>query len=115
MGIAQFFRELCGVPLVVVEQPGGRGTPANKADFTGGRAVWRRLSGLPQRDIAQRPMGSDRIVVAGVGLHDVIVMLENETQRFRPGTLTLRNKYEASDAWFDLEKDTVWKTTPRTR
>ena len=41
---------------------------------------------MSQRDIAQRLMGSDRIVVGGVSLHDVVKMPKAEAEQFSPGT-----------------------------
>lgn len=50
-------------------------------------------------------------------VHDVSVSPDFRVLKFKEGdqwlhTLTLKNKYEASYEWFDLQKGTVWETRP---
>lgn len=50
-------------------------------------------------------------------VHSVSVSPDFTVLKFKEGdqwlhTLTLKNKYEASYQWFDLEKGTVWETRP---
>jgi hypothetical protein len=50
-------------------------------------------------------------------VHSVSISPDNTVLKFKEGdqwlhTLTLKNKYEASYEWFDLEKGTVWETRP---
>lgn len=49
--------------------------------------------------------------------HDVSISPDFRVLKFKEGdqwlhTLTLKNKYEASYEWFDLQKGTVWETRP---
>jgi hypothetical protein len=50
-------------------------------------------------------------------VHDVSISPDFRVLKFKEGgqwlhTLTLRNRYEASYEWFDLQKGTVWDTQP---
>jgi hypothetical protein len=50
-------------------------------------------------------------------VHSVSVSPDFTVLKFKEGdqwlhTLTLKNKYEASYEWFDLEKNTIWQTIP---
>jgi hypothetical protein len=50
-------------------------------------------------------------------VHDVSISPDFRVLKFQEGaqwlhTLTLKNKYEASYEWFDLQKGTVWETRP---
>ena len=50
-------------------------------------------------------------------VHDVSISPDFRVLKFKEGdqwlhTLTLKNKYDASHEWFDLQKGTVWETRP---
>jgi hypothetical protein len=50
-------------------------------------------------------------------VHDVSISPDFRVLKFKEGdqwihTLTLKNKYEASYEWFDIQKGTVWETRP---
>jgi hypothetical protein len=50
-------------------------------------------------------------------VHSVSISPDFRVLKFKEGdrwqhTLTLKNKYEASEEWFDLQKGTVWETRP---
>ena len=50
-------------------------------------------------------------------VHDVSLSPDSRVLKFKEGdqwlhTLTLKNKYEATYEWFDLQKATVWETRP---
>ena len=69
-------------------------------------------SSVPQRSNAVQGTGRDKALHFWADHQPPATRCTfGPTFTFRPGTLTLRNKYEASDTWFDFEKDTVWKTT----
>lgn len=78
-GFARFSRESCGFPLVVVEQSAEVRVAADRAEFVIGH-LGRGLPYSVQRHIAQRLVRAQFIVIAGVGLHDVVKVPQAETE-----------------------------------
>lgn len=62
-----------------------------------------------------RPFDVTRSGAAPVRMHSVTVTEDHRVLKFKEGerflhTLTIKNKYEASHEWFNLEQQKVWRT-----